>query len=156
MTVTRSDTDPVPPRPPRPSLRPPRAAVPHRNLICAVGDLVGPIEPRTRTDGMEVLTFRVSVRIAAGDTRDASAKPGDAAPSRRDVLDCVVAVPGLRRRLEQYQPGDVVEVEGALRHRFWNAGGRVQSRYEIEVARLKRLARDRAGKATATTDAVDG
>ena len=66
-----------------------------------------------------------------------------------------MATPILRRRLEQYQPGDVVEVDGALRHRFWNASGRVQSRYEIDVQRLKRLARDRTSRAAPPADTAD-
>ena len=65
---------------------------------------------------------------------------------RRDILDCVVSSTAIRRRLETYHPGDVLELAGSLRHRFWNTAGRVQSRYEIEVGTLKRLARDRASR----------
>ena len=46
---------------------------------------------------------------------------------------CVAVLATLRRRLESYRCGDVLDLSGSLRHRFWNSGGRVQSRYEIEV-----------------------
>lgn len=171
MTTTHSGAELVQSRTARPTAaagrsRAPRADPVHRNTIAIVGDLLGPVEPRVRADGHEVLSFRVSVRLpvteagaaaAAGERRDAGAGPRreSTPPGRRDVLDCVVATPILRRRLEQYQPGDVVEVDGALRHRFWNASGRVQSRYEIDVQRLKRLARDRTSRAAPPADTAD-
>ena len=36
-------------------------------------------------------------------------------------------------------PGDVVEVTGALRRRFFRGGGGVQSRYDVEVSALRRM-----------------
>ncbi len=128
----------------------------HRNAIAVVGDLVSPVEPRVRADGQEVLTFRVSVLVPPVDAGNAGTtveRRDGGSTGRRDVLDCVVTTPALRRRLEQYQPGDVIEVDGALRHRFWNASGRVQSRYEIDVLRLKRLARDRTSKVAPAVEA---
>lgn len=121
-----------------------RAAVPHRNEIVVVGELTAPVEPRRRTDGGEVLTFRVAVRGAtAGPSRDLTpTRPIEVGlAGRRDVLDCVVSAIVVRRRLETYRAGDVIELSGSLRHRFWNTAGQVQSRYEIEVVTLKRLAR---------------
>lgn len=163
-TTTRSsESDLVPSRSPRSALPPGRARTSradavHRNAIAVVGDLVSPVEPRIRGDGVEVLTFRVSVRVPAVDVGNAGTtveRRDSGSTPRRDVLDCVVTAPALRRRLEQYQPGDVLEVDGALRHRFWNASGRVQSRYEIDVLRLKRLARDRTVKAMPAADAPE-
>ena len=125
------------------------AAVPHRNEIVVVGDLTAPVEPRRRADGQEVLTFRVAVRSpATGAGRDAASTGSrdPNTPGRRDILDCVVSSGAVRRRLETYHPGDVIEMTGSLRHRFWNAAGRVQSRYEIEVDTLKRLGRARASR----------
>jgi single-strand DNA-binding protein len=120
-----------------------RTPVPHRNEVVVVGKLAPPVEPRQRADGSEVLTFRVAVRSpTAGSGRDPAAREPNAS-GRRDILDCVASSAAIRRRLESYRPGDVVELAGCLRHRFWNTAGRVQSRYEIEVDTLKRLARDR-------------
>lgn len=121
-------------------------AVPYRNEIVVVGELIAPVEPRCRTDGREVLTFRVAVRAPTtspgADSRAPDAGEGGAA-GRRDTLDCVVISTAMRRRLELYHPGDIVELSGALRHRFWSTAGRVQSRYEIEVSSLKRRTRER-------------
>ncbi len=47
------------------------------------------------------------------------------------------------RSLLRADDGDIIEVEGRLRRRFWRAGGRPASRYEIEVLRLRRLRRPR-------------
>ena len=113
----------------------------HRNEVVVVGELAPPVEPRRRADGSEVLTFRVAVR-SPEIGRDPAARDQNPA-GRRDILDCVVSSTAVRRRLATYRPGDVVELAGSLRHRFWNTAGRVQSRYEIEVGTLKRLARDR-------------
>lgn len=112
-----------------------------------VGELTPPVEPRRRPDGSKVLTFRVAVRTptAGGGRGAAPASPRGLGPTgRRDILDCVVGPATVRRRLEACLPGDVIELSGPLRHRFWNTAGRVQSRYEIEVVTLRRLARDRS------------
>jgi single-strand DNA-binding protein len=131
--------------------RRPKMPIPHRNDVVVVGELTPPVEARERADGAQVLSFRVAVRSpTAGNVRDpASREPNPS--SRRDILDCVVSSGALRRRLESYRPGDVLELAGSLRHRFWNTAGRVQSRYEIEVDTLKRLARDRTSRNAETS-----
>ena len=57
--------------------------------------------------------------------------------------DSVVSV---RLVVERARPpaGDVVEVDGSLRRRFWRAEGVPQSRYEVELSGARRLARARA------------
>jgi single-strand DNA-binding protein len=127
-----------------------KTPAPHRNEIVVVGELTPPMEPRRRADGHEVLTFRVAVRSPATTTLSRDPTPTGSrdttASGRRDILDCVVSSAAVRRRLETYRPGDVIELAGSLRHRFWNTAGRVQSRYEVEVGTLKRLARARAAR----------
>jgi single-strand DNA-binding protein len=126
--------------------RRPRTPVPHRNNVVVAGELTPPVEARQRADGSQVLSFRVAVRSpTAGNVRDPASRDPNPA-GRRDILDCVVTSGALRRRIGSYRPGDVVELTGSLRHRFWNTAGRVQSRYEIEVDTLKRLARDRTSR----------
>jgi single-strand DNA-binding protein len=137
MTTTRTragdDASTIPARP----------NAQHRNEITIVGELIAPLEARQRADGTTVLSFRLAVRtpISAGGAVVPAEKSGSASTARRDVIDCVVMAGPVRRRLEQYHPADTVEAQGALRHRFFNAGGRVQSRYEVEVVRLKRVGR---------------
>ena len=60
--------------------------------------------------------------------------PGRRRHDRRGVLDGGGAA-GRRRRCEV---DDHVEVEGALRRRFFRAGGAVASRYEVEARRVTR------------------
>lgn len=65
-----------------------------------------------------------------------------------DTVDCAVWGSRLRQRAGGLSPGTVVEVEGALRRRFWRTPGGPASRYEVEVTALRRL--------TATTTATAG
>jgi len=61
--------------------------------------------------------------------------------ARVDTLDCAVFRGDVRRRLLRCEAGDVLEVEGALRRRFFRAGGGAASRYEVEVTALRRSPR---------------
>ena len=47
----------------------------------------------------------------------------------------------VRRRCLQWKPGDVLEVQGSLRRRFFRTGGGPASRYEVEVASATRVSR---------------
>jgi single-strand DNA-binding protein len=44
----------------------------------------------------------------------------------------------LRKRAHLLAVGDVVQVEGVLRRRFWRAGAAVASRIDVEVTSLRR------------------
>lgn len=70
---------------------------------------------------------------------------GHQSRQRVDALECNAWLPRVRRSAMGWQPGDVVEVEGAIRRRFFRAGGSAASRVEVEVSR-GRLVR-RAGSA---------
>jgi single-strand DNA-binding protein len=61
--------------------------------------------------------------------------------ARVDTLDCAIFKADLRRRVARWEPGDILEVEGSLRRRFFRAAGGAASRYEVEVAVLTRVAR---------------
>ena len=52
-----------------------------------------------------------------------------------DVLDCSVWTPRLQRTMRSWREGDQVEVEGAVRRRFYRAGQATASRVEVEVSR---------------------
>lgn len=67
--------------------------------------------------------------------------PEGVRPVTVDTFDCVAWTAALRRTARTFAPGDVVQVEGALRRRFWQAGGGAVSRVEVEVAAVRRLAR---------------
>jgi single-strand DNA-binding protein len=60
--------------------------------------------------------------------------PGKDKPRQRvDSLECAVWAGRLKKQVEKWEAGDVVEVDGALRRRFFRAGGATASRVEVEL-----------------------
>ncbi|MGY1604346.1 single-stranded DNA-binding protein [Geodermatophilus sp. SYSU D00815] len=88
-------------------------AVIDRNDVLLRGRLSAPAEMRTLPSGDALVTFRLIVRRPEPRARGRSV----------DVLNCVTYDRALQRRVALWQPGDVVEVEGALQRRFWRTGG---------------------------------
>ena len=62
-----------------------------------------------------------------------------------DVLDCAVWGGRIRRSVASWSVGDQVEVTGAVRRRFFRAGGAPASRVEIEVSGGRLLRRAATG-----------
>lgn len=60
---------------------------------------------------------------------------------RSDSLDATAWTAQLRRRVRAWSAGDVVEVEGAVRRRFWRTPGGPASRWDIEISGGRRLRR---------------
>jgi single-strand DNA-binding protein len=58
-----------------------------------------------------------------------------------DTLVCVAWPAGLRRRAAALEVGDVVEVSGSLRQRYWRAGAALAGRTEVEATAVRRLVR---------------
>jgi single-strand DNA-binding protein len=52
---------------------------------------------------------------------------------RVDSLECAVWSGRLKKQVEKWEAGYVVEVTGALRRRFFRAGGVTASRVEVEL-----------------------
>jgi len=109
----------------------------HRNEVQLVGRLGAVPEPRTLPSGDEIVTFRV---VVDRPPRGRQVQDGRREPTV-DTLDCAVATAVLRRRLVAWSAGDVIEVQGSLRRRFWRAGPAVLSRCEVQVVRARRLRR---------------
>lgn len=82
-------------------------------------------EERTLPSGDVVVNFRLIV-------------PRDE-PGRVDTIDCVARPAALRRRLLRLEAGCALHVEGALHRRFWRSTNGPASRYEVDVAVLRRL-----------------
>ena len=78
--------------------------------------------------GDALVTFRVSVQRGADSGQ------------RVDSVPCTAWSPRLRRGILTWRAGDLVEVTGAVRCRFYQAGGATRSRVEVEVtsARITR------------------
>jgi single-strand DNA-binding protein len=68
--------------------------------------------------------------------------PGKDRPRQRvDSLECAVWSGRLKKQVEKWEAGDVVDVTGALRRRFFRAGGATASRVEVELSGGRRVRR---------------
>jgi single-strand DNA-binding protein len=104
------------------------------NEVRLLGRVSGAPESRVLPSGDEIWTFRVVVARARPRGRQTV-----------DALECVAWSARTRRSVATWGDGDIVEVAGALRRRFYRAGGATASRVEVELER-GRLIR-RAGSA---------
>jgi single-strand DNA-binding protein len=107
-----------------------------RNEVLLVGRLAAVAEERDLPSGDTLSSFRVVV-----DRPPTRRVPAGARPVTVDALECVVWTSALRRAAAGWSPGDVLELQGSLRRRFWRAPTGASSRYEVEVVRAKRVAR---------------
>jgi single-strand DNA-binding protein len=64
---------------------------------------------------------------------------------RVDSLECAVWSGRLKSQVAKWDAGDIVEVSGALRRRFFRAGGATASRVEVELSSGRRLRRAGSG-----------
>ena len=110
------------------------------NEVRLVGTLGKEPVVRELPSGDTLVTLQVNVRRPA---QPAGQEP----PPRKQVdpIDCAVWAARLQRSVGKWHEGDVVEVAGAVRRRFFQAGGAVASRVEIEVARAKLIRRAGSG-----------
>ncbi|WP_347060564.1 single-stranded DNA-binding protein [Blastococcus sp. HT6-30] len=115
-------------------------AVIDRNDVVLRGRVSAPAELRTLLSGDTLLTFRLVVRRSAPRVRGQSA----------DVLTCITYDRSLQRRIAVWQPGDVVEVEGALQRRFWRTGSGTASVCEVNCRRGRKIPRSAARVAEET------
>lgn len=105
-----------------------------RNEVLLVGRLAAPPEDRELPSGDVLSTFRLVV-----DRRQP--RPAGSRAPVVDTIDCVARAAGLRRTAGSWRAGDVVELQGALRRRFFRTPRGAASRYEVDVAKAKRLSR---------------
>lgn len=116
-------------------------APPGRNEVVLVGRVAAAAEERELPSGDLLVTFRLVV-----DRPPTPRAAGTRAPTV-DTLDCSAWGAGVRRTARALGPGDVVEVHGALRRRFWRSGAGASSRTEVEVGAVRRLVRAAPGAA---------
>lgn len=105
------------------------------NAVFLRGRLAAEPLARELPSGDEILTFRLTVDRPPD---------GSEARSRVDSIDCATVVPRARRRVERAQPGDVLEVTGALHRRFWRSSAGLGSRYEVRVSSARSARRRRS------------
>lgn len=109
----------------------PRPAV---NTVTLVGRVSAAPEVRAMPSGDELVTFRVIVpRSPAGRAG------GGEERTRVDVVDVACWSARTRRSARRLEADRVVQVEGALRRRFFRSGGGAASRYEVEARSISRV-----------------
>jgi single-strand DNA-binding protein len=101
----------------------------HRNEVYLVGDVSTTPEERELSDGRDAVTFRLDVRAET----DAGAT--------RDSLDITVIGARARKAALSWDIGDVVEVEGVVRRKFYKVGAASKPFTVVEATRAKRLRR---------------
>ena len=112
------------------------AAAAERNEVLLVGRLAAGAERRELPSGDALVQFRLSVARPANAVRRQPARSPTV-----DTLPCVTWQSGVQRRILSWSEGDIVEVQGALRRRFWRSAGSVGSRVEVDVTGARRVAR---------------
>ncbi len=107
------------------------------NEVRLVGRVSAEPERREMPSGDELWTVRVVV-------------PRPEVPGTRrqvDALECVAWAARPRRTVGAWREGDLVQVDGRLRRRFYAAAGTRVSRVEVEVLRGRLIRRARTGTA---------
>lgn len=109
----------------------PAGTTDHRNQVLLVGRVSAAPALRVLPSGDEITTWRLVV--ARDDAVEG--RPG------QDTIDCTAWSTRTQRSASTWAAGDVVEVEGALRRRFWKTPAALASRCEVEVSRVRRVAK---------------
>lgn len=108
-----------------------------RNEVILIGRVSGAPQERELPSGDSLVSWRLVVARPTGGRRP----PPGVRATTVDTLDCVAWTAGLRRTARGLDDGDVVELQGTLRRRFWRAGAGAASRCEVEAIGLRRLTR---------------
>jgi single-strand DNA-binding protein len=108
------------------------------NEVRLLGRLAADPQLRELPSGDTVWNLRVVV--------ERPVPAGQARPRQRvDSLECAVWGGRLKGRIAGWKGGDVVEVCGAMRRRFFRAGGATASRVEVELSRGRIIRRAGSG-----------
>lgn len=105
------------------------------NEVRLVGRLTAEPQVKELPSGDTLVAFRVVVPRAPD-------------PRRRpnvDALECVAWTARTKRSVSTWRLGDVVEVSGVLRRRFFKTGAGAASRVEVEVTKARVVRRARTG-----------
>lgn len=105
------------------------------NEVRLLGRLSGAPATVELPSGDALVTFRVSVPRGTPSAR------GPASGQLVDSVPCTAWAPRLRRSIATWRVGDVVEVIGAVRCRFYQAGGATRSRVEVEASSARIMRR---------------
>lgn len=109
-----------------------------RNDVVLVGRVSAEPSLRVLPSGDELLSWRLIVSRATV-SRDTSAKAAAPNAPTIDTIDCIAYKAAVRRLAARCVGGEILEVHGALRRRFWRGANGLASRYEVEVFTAKRV-----------------
>ncbi|HEX6935350.1 MAG TPA: single-stranded DNA-binding protein [Actinomycetes bacterium] len=109
----------------------------HANEVRLVGRLAAEAVRRDLPSGDSLVSFRLVVERPPARRGDPAGR-SSRSPTV-DTLDCAAWRKDVQRVLARAAAGDVLEVHGALRRRFWRTGSGAASRSEVEAARVRRL-----------------
>ena len=96
------------------------------NLVRLRGKVSTPPEERSLPSGTTIVTLRLSVPRETTPMTEGSRQTAD-------WVDCSAWGRKVRRTASGWRAGDLVEVEGALRRRFYRGGTGTATRLEVEV-----------------------
>jgi single-strand DNA-binding protein len=137
MAATKSATSaPTKPTPTtRGSASQSRAAVVEaHNEVVLGGRVSGEPIVRVLPSGDEL----VSWRLVVGRDNHRASPTGRQLPTV-DTIDCVAFKAGVRRTAARWAGGEVIEVRGELRRRFWRGAQGAASRCEVEVLEIRKI-----------------
>lgn len=110
------------------------------NLVQLRGKVSTPPEERELPSGTTIVTLRLSVPRESSPMTEGSRQTAD-------WVDCSAWGRKARRTVSGWRAGDVVEVEGALRRRFYRGASGTATRLEVELLSGRRLSRTAAADA---------
>ena len=132
-SATSAQTKPTPTR--QGSGGPGRPAVAEgHNEVVLGGRVSGEPTVRVLPSGDELVSWRL---VVGRDNRGVS--PSGRQLPTVDTIDCVAFKAGVRRTAARWAGGEVIEVRGELRRRFWRGAQGAASRCEVEVLEIKRI-----------------
>lgn len=102
-----------------------------RNEVVLCGRVAAAADERELPSGDSIMTARIIV------DRDQAALSRSA--QRVDTIDCVAWTVRVQRSMRSWEPGDYVQLVGAIRRRFFRAGSGPVSRVEVEIRSAKRI-----------------
>ena len=121
-----------------------RAAGDVRNEVRLCGRLSAPAEERTLPSGDVIVTLRIVIPRPSPTRRTGSVE-GESRSGQVDTIDVVCWSAATRRAALRLEAGATIEIDGALRRRFFATPAGRQSRYEVEAQTVRRPGRRRVG-----------
>ena len=104
----------------------------HHNDVHLIGRLAAPAVARVLPSGDPLVSWRLVVERPPESRR----RPGAV-----DTIDCASWRAGVRRAVQPWVAGDLIEVTGALRRRFFRTPAGAVSRYEVDAVAVRRIIR---------------